>query len=50
MGERVDIGMMGGGGGGLFGGEVVEMDGMRGGLNVEGGWRRGYVVGEDMGE
>ena len=50
MPQTLHIAIIGGGAAGFFAGEVLDIDAITGGFNLQAAWTTGYVVGQHIGE
>lgn len=50
MPQSLHIAIIGGGAAGFFAGEVLDIDAITGGFNLQAAWTTGYVVGQHIGE
>ncbi len=50
MPQSLHIAIIGGGAAGFFAGEVLDIDAITGGFNLQAAWTTGYEVGQHIGE
>ena len=50
MPQTLHIAIISGGAAGFFAGEVLDIDAITGGFNLQAAWTTGYVVGQHIGE